>query len=99
MTKHSGNHQTSEPGMGSSINEKLPRAGNYPLLEAVLQARSLPLLATYTYRDATSIFGCSIRSLQERIRRGQLRKRNLPGRAKFLSIDLEDFLQNSLTTK
>jgi hypothetical protein len=71
----------------------------YPLLEALLREKSLPLKGTYRYQDATAIFDCSKRALQERIRSGQLQKRNLPGRAKFLSVDLESFLQNSLTTR
>ena len=72
------------------------RFGQYPLLSALLEAKELTLKGAYTYRDATEIFDCSIRSLQERIRDGKLRVRDLPGRKKFLSEDLEDFLQNSV---
>jgi hypothetical protein len=71
------------------------KAAVYPLLEAVLREKSLPLKGTYTYQDTAAIFDCSVRALQERIRNGKLRKRNLPGRGKFLSVDLEDFLRNS----
>ena len=75
---------------------ELPKSGKYLLLEALLSERGLPLKGLYTYSDAAKIFNCSIRALQERVRNGDLRKRNLLGRAKFLSVDLEDFLQNSL---
>lgn len=68
----------------------------YPLLEALLRAKGLSVQGIYTYRDVTDIFDCSKRALQDRIRSGQLTMRNLPGRGKFLSVDLEDFLQNSL---
>jgi len=81
------------------MRDPVSKVAVYPLLEALLHEKSLPLAGAYTYRDVTAVFGCSIRAIQERIRNGQLRARNLPGRAKFLSIDLEDFLQNSLTTK
>jgi hypothetical protein len=77
------------------MRDPAPKTVAYPLLEALLGEKSLPLKGTYTYRDAAAIFDCSVRALQERIRNGKLRKRNLPGRGKFLSIDLEDFLRNS----
>jgi hypothetical protein len=79
------------------MNQQLQKSGEYPLLEALLAAKGLPLKGIYTYRDAVEIFDCSIRSLQERIRNDELRKRNLPGRGKFLSVDFEDFLHASLT--
>ena len=81
------------------MRDQPPKLDAYPLLEALLRAKNLTLRGTYRYRDVTDIFDCSVRSLQERIRSGQLRKRNLPGRAKFLAVDLEDFLRNSVTTK
>jgi hypothetical protein len=78
------------------VGDQKSSAGKYPLLEALLEERGLSLKGTYTYRDTTEIFNCSIRGLQDRIRSGELKKRNLPGRAKFLSVDLENFLENSL---
>jgi hypothetical protein len=81
------------------MRDPAPKVVAYPLLEALLSEKSLQLKGTYTYRDAAAIFDCSIRALQERIRSGQLQKRNLPGRGRFLSIDLEHFLEKSLTTK
>ena len=106
MTKNSRNHyalhssnQNSGPIVAPRINPQLTKGAPYPLLQALLEAKGLPLLGTFTYEFTTRIFDCSVRALQERIRSGQLRKRNLPGRAKFLAIDLEDFLRNSVTMK
>jgi hypothetical protein len=62
----------------------------YPLLREVLGAKSLQ--PTYTVRDVAQIFGVSARAIQSRVASGQLTARDLPGRARFLSQDLEDFL-------
>lgn len=95
---HGSDYRTRAPELPEpeivGINEGQPRF-RYPLLEALLEAKGLRLKGTYNYGDATNIFDCSIRALQERIREGTLRVRNLPGRNKFLSEDLEDFLKNS----
>jgi hypothetical protein len=68
----------------------------YPLLEALLSEKALPLKGTYTYADAIQILGGSKRALQDLIRDGKLGSRNLPGRAHFLSIDLEEVLESSV---
>jgi hypothetical protein len=65
----------------------------YPNLCEMLRRRGLPLQAQYTTADTARIFGCDIRSIQERIHSGQWRARNLPKRGRFLSCDLEQFLQ------
>lgn len=67
----------------------------YPLLEEMLALRDMRLQATYTNRDLGELFGVSIRAIQDRVATGQLTSRDLPGRAKFLPMDLEDFLRNS----
>jgi Helix-turn-helix domain len=72
-----------------------PKPGRYPLLETVLAHKGLQLKGTYTVRDVAALFGVCVRAIQARIQRGELASRNLPGRAKFLSLDLEEFLQNS----
>ena len=72
------------------------KSGRYPLLEALLQERGLRLKGTYTNADVATIFNVSPRTIQEWSRSGYLKRRNLPGRAKFLSQDLEDFLENSI---
>jgi hypothetical protein len=70
--------------------------GKYPLLESLLAEKGLGLKGTYTNRDVAEMFGVSVRTIQDRVRRGDLRARDLPGRGRFLSEDLEDFLRNSL---
>jgi hypothetical protein len=67
----------------------------YRLLEEILTIKGLPLQATYTNGDLARIFDVSIRAIQNRVASGQLIPRNLPGRAKFLTQDLEDFLMAS----
>jgi hypothetical protein len=74
----------------SSSNES-----KYPLLEEILSIKGLPLRPTYTNRDVAEIFGVSIRAIQDRIASGQLLARDLPGRARFLSVDLEQFIEDS----
>ena len=81
------------------MRDQSPKLDAYPLLESLLRAKGLSLKGAWRYRDVTEIFDCSVRSLQELIRTGKLRGRNLPGRAKFLSIELEEFLENSVTPK
>lgn len=68
----------------------------FPLLEEILSIKNLPLLPTYTVHNFAEIFGVTSRAIQYRIASGQLMPRDLPGRAKFLSQDIEDFLQASL---
>jgi len=67
-------------------------AVRFPLLEELLGIKKLQLQATYTIRDMAQMFNVSVRSIQSRVASGQLPARDLPGRAKFLSQDLEDFL-------
>jgi hypothetical protein len=66
--------------------------GSYPLLEEVLRIKGLSLQAMYTIKDLAIIFVVSVRAIQNRVSSGQLIPRNLPGRAKFLTQDVEDFL-------
>ena len=68
----------------------------YPLLRALLEQRSLPLQGIYTNHDAAQIFQVSVRTIQDWSRDGKLRTRDLPGRGRFLSEDLEAFLQGSV---
>jgi len=67
----------------------------YPLLEEMLALRDMHLQATYTIRDLARLFGVTVRSIQARVASGQLSSRDLPGRAKFLPVDLEQFLRES----
>jgi excisionase family DNA binding protein len=74
-------------------------AQRYPLLTALLEQREFPLQGLYTVRDAAKIFGVSTRTIQEWCRDGKLLSRDLPGRNRFLSEDLEHFLQTSVKTR
>jgi len=67
----------------------------YPLLGEILGIKNLALQPTYTIRDVAELFGVSVRAIQNRVSSGQLVIRNLPGRAKLLPQDLEDFLKDS----
>ncbi len=78
--------------MNDGTIEKL----RYPLLEPLLAAAGLQLQGIYTIRDAAKIFGVTSRTIQERCRGGKLPSRDLPGRGRFLSEDLEAFLRDSV---
>jgi hypothetical protein len=71
---------------------------NYPLLEALVAQLGLTLKGRYTLNDAALILGVSIRTLQDRIRNGKLRARNLSP-YRFLSEDLEDYLRCSVINR
>ena len=68
----------------------------YPLLESLLIPKELSLKGIYTIGDTAQIFGVSTRTIHEWVRDGKLVARELPGRGRFLSEDLELFLQGSL---
>jgi len=68
----------------------------YPLLEAILAIKNLPLQPMYTTRTIAEIFSVSARSVQNWMASDRLIARNLPGRWKFLTQDVEDFLRASL---
>jgi hypothetical protein len=72
---------------------------SYPILESLLAEKKLSLKGMYTYPDLQEIFGCSKRALQAYVHDGKLNYRNLPGRAHWLSGDLEEFLRHSLIKK
>jgi hypothetical protein len=67
----------------------------YPLLKEILALRQQPLQPFYSVGDVAGLFAVTVRSIQSRVTAGQLTKRDLPGRAKFLPCDLEEFLRNS----
>lgn len=72
-----------------------PAAKNYPLLRGLLRDRGSPYQALYTTADVARIFGVSQRAILYLIASGELPARDLPGRARFLPQDLEDYLKNS----
>ena len=66
-----------------------------PLLERLHKEKGLLPKGTYKYKDAADLFNASVRTIQQYVRDGKLRCRDLPARGKFLSEDLEEFLRNS----
>lgn len=65
---------------------------HYPLLGALLAERGLCFKGAYTTADLAQIFGCTRRAVQQALRSRQLPSRPLPGRARCLSCDIEEFL-------
>jgi hypothetical protein len=67
-------------------------ATKYALLQEILSLKGLQLQAVYTVRDIAGLFSVTPRAIQTRVARGQIQSRDLPGRGKFLSEDIEAFL-------
>jgi hypothetical protein len=74
-------------------------APKYPLLEGLLSGQSEAPKGLYSNKDVAKLFGVSVRAIQDWIAKGLLKARNLPGRGRFLSQDLEEFLANSTRKK
>ena len=77
------------------MSDQEPTFAKYPLLKALLDEKRFSPRGTYTNRDVAKIFSVSVRTIQDWSRNGDLKPRRLPGRSRFLSADLEEFLQNS----
>jgi hypothetical protein len=73
----------------------ITKPAKYPLLETVLAYKALPMKGTFTVQDVADLFDVTPRTIQTRMKRGCLTPRDLPGRSKFLAIDLEQLLQGS----
>jgi hypothetical protein len=69
--------------------------GKYPLLESLLTAKGLPDKGVWSIGDVAEIFGVRNRAIYDWVANGKLAIRDLPGRGRFLSEDLEEFLKNS----
>jgi len=67
----------------------------YPLLDAVLSAKGLPVKGVWTIADVAQMFDVRNRAIYDWINNQKLTARDLPGRGRFLSQDLEEFLTNS----
>jgi hypothetical protein len=78
------------------MNNEASNSSRYPLLEDLLKQKGLLVQGIYTNRDTAGIFGVTVRTVQEWCRDGKLPSRDLPGRGRFLSEDLETFLRNSV---
>ena len=74
---------------------KQPESAKYSLLEETLALRQMSLKPFYSIQDVAVLFDVTVRAIQSRVASGQLPSRDLPGRAKFLPVDLEEFLRNS----
>ena len=74
---------------------EFPKPAKYPLLETVLAYKGLPMKGTFTVQDVADLFNVTIRTIQTRMKRGGLTARDLPGRSRFLAMDLEQLLQGS----
>ena len=70
------------------------QASDYPLLQSLLRQKGRALQGIYKYKNAAEIFGASVRTIQQFVRDGKLRCRDLPARGRFLSEDLEAFLKD-----
>jgi hypothetical protein len=73
----------------------IPKPAKYPLLETVIAYKGLAMKGNFTLQDVADLFSVTTRTIQSRVKRGGLTARDLPGRSKFLAIDLEQFLQGS----
>lgn len=74
-------------------------SASYPLLSALLRDQGFPLKGKYTTKEVADIFEVTARSIQERMHDGRLPYRDLPGRARFLAADLEEYLRGSRQDK
>jgi hypothetical protein len=88
-----------QPSAENPGSQLVSTSARYPLLESILDELRLPLQGSYRTRDAARIFGVSTRAIQQRMRDGSLPCRDLPGRARFLSGDLEEFIRMSLKSR
>lgn len=71
------------------------KPARYPLLETFIAYKGLSMKGNFTIQDVAELFSVTTRTIQSRIKRGGLTARDLPGRSRFLAIDLEQFLQGS----
>ncbi len=79
--------------MEDKVNETAPEH-QYPFLERLLFEKKLQLKGVWTCRDAAQVFGVGARTISDWIKQGKLNARDLPGHGRFLSEDLEQFLQS-----
>ncbi|MGA3323470.1 MAG: helix-turn-helix domain-containing protein [Terriglobia bacterium] len=87
------------------MNEEM-KTIRYPRLEALVAQQGLIMKGIWSLLDTAQLFPTrlpgkhvSVRTIQDWIKDGKLVPRDLPGRGRFLSQDLEAFLQGSLRKK
>ena len=78
------------------MNNQEPNAIRYLYLEALLALQGLPMKGIWILRDVAALFSVSARTIQAWIKERKLVPRDLPGRGRFLSEDLENFLKASI---
>jgi hypothetical protein len=66
-----------------------------PLLRSLLLAKGLEDKGIWTINDVAALFEVGKRAIYDWIADGKLTARDLPGRGKFLSQDIEMLLRNS----
>lgn len=71
------------------------KAAKHSLLEELVVAQGLSLQPMYTNHDVAKIFGVDVRTIQNWVASDRLQARDLPGRWRFLSQDLEEFIRSS----
>ena len=74
----------------------------FPRLETLVTQQGLIMKGIWSLRDTAQLFPTrlpgkhvSVRTIQDWIKDGKLVARDLPGRGRFLSEDLEAFLRDS----
>ena len=80
----------------NSMSNAPRESRRHPLLEALLEEKGLEPKGIYGLDDAARILGASRRTIQSWMGDGKLIGRDLPGRGRFLSEDLERFLRGSI---
>jgi hypothetical protein len=78
----------------SNADREMPK---YRLLAEVLKIKNMLIKPMYSTRDLAEIFDVSARAIQSWATAGKLTPRHLPGRWKYLTQDVEDFLLASQT--
>jgi hypothetical protein len=90
----SGEPTSSDKERGSSIQEA--SRPQYPLWQAVLALRGLPLQPSYSLTDVAHAFECSLRAIQKKVQQGKLVVRDIPPYgSRCLNEDLEEYLGSS----
>lgn len=82
FSQDSQSHQQAEPAL-------------YTLFETMLRGKGMKLQATYTCQDIANLFGVTARTIQSKVKDGTLPSRRLIGGARFLPIDIENYLRNA----
>jgi predicted DNA-binding transcriptional regulator AlpA len=61
----------------------------------MLRSKGMKLQATYTCQDIAKLFGVTPRTIQSKVKDGTLPSRKLIGGARFLPIDIENYLHSA----